>query len=63
MSNWIILFVFLIIVSLVLSLFKKKAGKGPVDFPCQSKGPGVKPLSLIKMKMLWENTEVAFNFQ
>jgi len=32
MSNWIILFVFLIIVSLVLALFKKKAGKAFVDF-------------------------------
>ena len=37
MSNWIILLLFLIIVSLVLALFKKKAGKGPVDFPYQSK--------------------------
>lgn len=37
MSNWIILLLLLIIVSLVLALFKKKAGKGPVDFPYQSK--------------------------
>jgi hypothetical protein len=37
MSNWIILFLLLIIVSLALALFKKKAGKGPVDFPYQSK--------------------------
>jgi len=32
MSNWIILFVFLIIVYLALALFKKKAGKAVVDF-------------------------------
>jgi very-short-patch-repair endonuclease len=37
MSNWIILLLLLIIVSLALALFKKKAGKGPVDFPYQSK--------------------------
>ncbi len=37
MSNWIILFLLLIIVSLALALFKKKAGKAPVDFPYQSK--------------------------
>jgi len=37
MSNWIILLLLFIIVSLVLALFKKKAGKGPVDFPYRSK--------------------------
>jgi len=37
MLNWIILLLLLIIVSLALALFKKKAGKGPVDFPYQSK--------------------------
>jgi very-short-patch-repair endonuclease len=37
MSNWIILILLLIIVSLALALFKKKGGKGPVDFPYQSK--------------------------
>jgi len=37
MSNWIILILLLIIVSLALALFKKKAGKTPVDFPYQSK--------------------------
>lgn len=37
MSNWIILLLLLIIVSLILALFKKKAGKAPVDFPYQSK--------------------------
>jgi len=37
MSNWIILFLLLIIVTLALALFKKKAGKVPVDFPYQSK--------------------------
>jgi very-short-patch-repair endonuclease len=37
MSNWIILLLLLIIVSLVVALFRKKAGKGPVDFPYQSK--------------------------
>ncbi len=37
MSNWIILLLFLVIISLALALFKKKAGKSPVDFPYQSK--------------------------
>ncbi len=37
MSNWIILLLFLVIISLACALFKKKAGKGPVDFPYQSK--------------------------
>ncbi len=37
MPNWIILLLLLIIVSLALALLKKKAGKGPVDFPYQSK--------------------------
>jgi hypothetical protein len=37
MSNWIILLLLLVIISLSLALFKKKAGKGPVDFPYQSK--------------------------
>jgi len=37
MSNWIILLLLLIIVFLALALFKKKDGKGPVDFPYQSK--------------------------
>ena len=30
-------FLFIAVVSLVVALFKKKAGKGPVDFPHQSK--------------------------
>jgi len=37
MSNWIILLLLLIIVFLALALFKKRDGKGPVDFPYQSK--------------------------
>lgn len=37
MSNWIILLLVLVIISLAYALFKKKAGKGPVDFPYQSK--------------------------
>ena len=37
MSDWIILLLFLVIISLARALFKKKAGKGPVDFPYQSK--------------------------
>ena len=37
MPNWIILLLLLIIVPLALALFKKKAGKGPIDFPYQSK--------------------------
>lgn len=37
MSNWIILLLLLIIVFLVLALYKKKAIKGSVDFPYQSK--------------------------
>ena len=37
MSNWIILLLLLVVVAFALALFKKKAGKGPVDFPYQSK--------------------------
>jgi len=37
MSDWIILLLFLVIISLARALFKKKSGKGPVDFPYQSK--------------------------
>ena len=37
MSNLIILILILVAVAIALSLFKKKAGKGPVNFPYQSK--------------------------
>ena len=37
MSDWIILLLFLVIIFLALALFKKKSGKGPADFPYQSK--------------------------
>ena len=37
MSNWIIPLLLLIIGFIVLALFRKKAGKGPVDLPYQSK--------------------------
>jgi Protein of unknown function (DUF2726) len=37
MSNWIILLLILVAVAIALSLLKKKAGKGPVNFPYQSK--------------------------
>ena len=37
MSNFVILILLLVVVAIALALFKKKAGKGPVDFPYQSK--------------------------
>jgi very-short-patch-repair endonuclease len=37
MSNLIILLLLLVVVAVALALFKKKAGKGPLDFPYQSK--------------------------
>jgi very-short-patch-repair endonuclease len=37
MSNLIILLLLLLVVAVALALFKKKAGKGPLDFPYQSK--------------------------
>jgi very-short-patch-repair endonuclease len=37
MSDWVILLLFLVIISLARALFKKKSGKGPVDFPYQLK--------------------------
>ena len=37
MSNLIILILILVAVAIALSLFKKKAGKGPANFPYQSK--------------------------
>jgi len=37
MSNLIILLLILVGVTVALALFKKKAGKGPLDFPYQSK--------------------------
>jgi len=37
MSNLIILLLLLVGVAVALALFKKKAGKGPLDFPYQSK--------------------------
>ena len=37
MSNSIILLLLLVVVAVALTLFKKKAGKGPLDFPYQSK--------------------------
>ena len=37
MSDWIILILFLVMIVLARAWFKKKAGKGPVEFPYQSK--------------------------
>jgi len=37
MSNLIIVLLIVVVVAIALALFKKKAEKGPVDFPYQSK--------------------------